>query len=149
MQSETAYRPSSDLASLNKTMTQIPSQLQSKKDAALVPSASKKDDQRSQRSASCDDRSPYQPFSINESNLLQDDYDSAHASIADWVDLFEQEQGVGVVQSRLGVGACGFAAMSTSMMQPALTPEFELSEIAALPFKLPELVEVSAIDEHN
>ena len=47
---------------------------------------------RSQRSASCDDRSAV-PFSVNESELLGgegQDFDSARASIADWVDIFNE-----------------------------------------------------------
>ena len=53
---------------------------------------------RSQRSASFDDRSAAHPFSVNESDLigLGNDCDSAQASIASWVDMFDQ--------SRLGAG---------------------------------------------
>ena len=50
---------------------------------------------RSPRSASCDDRSAV-PFSVNESDLLgancNGDYDSAHASIADWIDIFDSSK---------------------------------------------------------
>ena len=73
---------------------------------------------RSQRSASVDDRSAAVPFSVNESDLLCggfNDYDSAHASIADWVDIFDQ--------SRLGGGA-----ISTSARAEVEGIEFELSE---------------------
>jgi len=61
--------------------------------------AAKRDDLRSQRSASLEDKSSV-PFSINESNLLCNDYDSAHASIADWVDLIEVEASrIGAMQN--------------------------------------------------
>ena len=48
-------------------------------------------DQRSQRSASCDERHSAAPFSVNESDLQHENgaIDSAHASIADWVDLID------------------------------------------------------------
>ena len=47
-------------------------------------------DKQSRRSASCDEARSAAPFSINESDLLGNEFDSAHASIADWVDFFGQ-----------------------------------------------------------
>lgn len=83
-------------------MIQIPSQMvrSMRQETALIeqtntkankPSQKLEVEQRSQRSASFDDRSNA-PFSINESELFvngNNDYDSAHASFADWVEIFE------------------------------------------------------------
>ena len=61
---------------------------------ALVTTRGDRNELRSQRSASCDDRSASAvPFSVNESELIcgeNYEVDSAVASIADWVDIFNE-----------------------------------------------------------
>ena len=78
------------------------------------------------------------PFSANESNLFcggLNDYDSAHASIADWVDMFDQSRLYGGVKS-------------TSARAEVEGIEFELSEEQAQ-FKLPAMDDFSVIDPLN
>lgn len=93
---------------------------------------------RSQRSASFDDRSAAHPFSVNESDLigLGNDCDSAQASIASWVDIFDQ--------SRLGAG--------TGIRTTAVRAEFDgiesdLSGVEQAQFKLPAMDDES-VDDH-
>ena len=95
---------------------------------------------RSQRSASFDDRSCVDPFSVNESDLIGvgNDCDSAQASIASWVDIFDQ--------SRLGAG--------TGIQTTAVRAQFDgiesnLSGVDQNEFKLPAMDDVSEIDHLN
>ena len=114
----------------------------------ITTRAGDRNEMRSQRSASCDDRSAV-PFSVNESELLGgegQDFDSARASIADWVDIFNESHLVGfdklgMFRSLVGQNSDQFAI------------EFELSDVQPPPeqsdFKLPEMEDVSAIDALN
>ena len=90
---EGAVRSTANVAQLNQTMAQIPSQQEGSqvisRDVLVRKGGSPA--ARSQRSASFDDRSGAHPFSVNESDLvgLGNDFDSAQASIASWVDIFD------------------------------------------------------------
>ena len=99
---------------------------------------------RSQRSASCDDRSAV-PFSVNESELLGgegQDFDSARASIADWVDIFNE--------SHLGLDKLGMFRSLTGQNSDQFAIEFEFSgDHPDQPPELPEMEDVSAIDALN
>ena len=130
------HKSRASLASLNKTM--IIKVSHSRRETALLEhrnSGSNEDGERSQRSASVD-ICLSAPFSLAESPLRGEDYDSAHASIADWLDEFNQG-GPGT--------ATGF-----SHLDGQVTPEMEFSELqAAVAFKLPEMKDASVIDALN
>ena len=112
---------------------------------ALITTRGDRNELRSQRSASCDDRSAV-PFSVNESELIcgeNQEYDSARASIADWVEMFNESQ---------------FGYDKLSKLQPIKGQNSEHFAIElefgdALPeqsnIKLPEMIDVSAIDPLN
>ena len=79
--------------------------------------------------------------------MLCEEYDSAHASIADLVELFDQDFNI---SNCMEIGNLGAGAMSTSAQENInLWLELELSEQVAAEFKLPELLEASVINEHN
>ena len=110
----------------------------SRRETALLERSSRGSDddgeQRSQRSASVD-ICLSAPFSLAESPLRGDDYDSAHASIADWLDEFNQ-------------GGPGTVNEVTYSAVPLL-PELEFSNMhAAMTFKLPEMQDAT-IDALN
>jgi len=95
---------------------------------------------RSQRSASLGNRShDADPFSVNESDLFcggVNDYDSHHASIADWKDIrdiFEQS-------GQLAGGK------STTAMAELDGLDFELSGKEQAQFVLPAMDDMSVID---
>ena len=88
-----------------------------------------KTEHSSPRSSSCENAKSVVPFSVNESDLLPNDFDSAHASIADWVDIFEQKKLKDVrILSDLG--------------------DIDFSEEHSL-VKVPEIEEFSVIDALN
>ena len=89
----------------------------SRRETALLEhrnSGNNEDGERSQRSASVD-ICLSAPFSLAESPLRGNDYDSAHASIADWLDEFNHPGGPG-------------AATGISKLDGLVTPELEFSE---------------------
>lgn len=135
-------------------MIQIPSQMvrsmrqetelvQQTNTKANKPSQKLEVEQRSQRSASADDRSNA-PFSINESELFvngNNDYDSAHASFADWVEIFET--------SKLDIDVTDARNLSTTA-RAEIGFDFEPSEEQGqFRLQLNELEDVSAIDALN
>ena len=109
-------------AALNKTMVQIPSVESRRFDMALIERGS--EDQRSQRSASVDIRCSV-PFSLAESPLQNNDVDSAHASINDWLDEFNKGAPFGPNEANL---------LTTVTPNGQITPEFEISELPAASF---------------
>ena len=118
-------------------MVQIPSVESRRHDMALIERGS--EDCRSQRSASVDVRCNV-PFSLAESPLQANDVDSAHASINDWLDEF----------NRGGLdGPQGGNLLTTISPHGQITPEFEFSEQPAIAFKLPDMHDVSEIDQLN
>ena len=95
-------------------------------------------EQRSQRSASADDRSNTPPFSVNESELYvagQNDYDSARASFADWVEIFE---------SRIEIDGQNISTTA----RPEVGFDFEPSEEQGQ-FQLADVEDLSVIDPLN
>ena len=126
----------------------MPSRSQTKN--ALI--STRPDEQRSQRSASCDERHSAAPFSVNESDLHLENHgiDSAHASFADWVELIEAgragHHGFGEISfSKLNVGEVLFDINDGKDGQLMEMPQNLLDQS----FQLPDIAEVSAIDELN
>ena len=114
---------------------------------ALITTRGDRNELRSQRSASCDDRSASAvPFSVNESELIcgeNHEFDSARASIADWVDIFNESQ--------LGIDKLSMLRPIKGQSSEQFAIEFEFSEVQPEQsnIKLPEMIDVSAIDPLN
>ena len=109
-------------ATLNKTVAKIPLSQATDRDA-LITTRGDRNELRSQRSASCDDRSAV-PFSVNESELVcgeLQDVDSARASIADWVEIFNESQ--------LGFDKFNMLRPIKGQNSDQFAIEFEFSEI--------------------
>ena len=80
------------------------------------------------------------PFSLAESPLLNNDVDSAHASINDWLDEFNKGAPFGPNEANL---------LTTVTPNGMITPEFEISELPAASFQLPDMLDASEIDALN
>ena len=131
-------------AALNNTVAKIPTSQVTEMDA-LITTRGDRNELRSQRSASCDDRSAV-PFSVNESELIcgeNQEFDSARASIADWVEIFNESQ--------LGYDKLSMLRPIKGQSSEQFAIEFEFSEIQPEQsnIKLPEMIDVSAIDPLN